>query len=188
MVRKHRKFGFAKIHLSGNVLVPYLSLFYDVCFSVSPENMTQPKNMTPAGFFAQKNDAKSTKYDAKEQQYDTKLVGAPRLTLWLTIRNSLRSDHIAETFAYTSGCRELTVCKKPFSVVISFDCCNRIVFPTSNLFTATDCKDMQTAGLTGQKLYPLHYHRWFCLHTQRSDIILVFWTKVLDVVVSKTDP
>ena len=60
----------------------------------------------------------------------------------------------------------LKLCKKPFSVVFCFDCCNRIVFPISNLFTATShCKDMQTAGLTGQKLYPLHSHRSFCLHT-----------------------
>ena len=42
--------------------------FFDVCFSVSPNNTT------PEGFFAQKNDAKSTKYDAKEQQYDAKMV------------------------------------------------------------------------------------------------------------------
>ena len=30
--------------------------------------------MTPEGFFAQKNDAKSAKYDANEQQYDAKMV------------------------------------------------------------------------------------------------------------------
>ena len=31
--------------------------------------------------------------------------------------------------------------------------------------------------LTGQKLYPLHSHRWFCLHTQRSHILFgpKFW-------------
>ena len=33
-----------------------------------------PKNMMPEGFFAQKYDAKSAKYDTNEQQYDAKMV------------------------------------------------------------------------------------------------------------------
>ena len=47
-----------------------------------------------------------------------------------------------------------------------------IVFPT--------CLQLQIAKICkqkGQKLYPLHSHRWFCLHTQRSHILFgpKFW-------------
>ena len=55
-------------------------------------------------------------------------------------------------------------------------------------FTVT-CLQLQNAKICkqqGQKLYPQHSHRWFCLHTHRGHIFLVFWTKVLDVAVSKT--